>query len=213
MHQICSVIALTLNSCSSTPSLQSSLFDGGGTCIALTKAVTVLLNDQHDFIPCIKKNSHTMKQYEKLLFWFHKTYVGVDKRYCFFNILSYYDNLISCWAWIILLWNNFSPVLLHLLAGLSNQLVALLKSRRFSSSLMNWSNLINIVLFFKENSVSYLKKQNSSQSKRGEYWLQVWLGKLGKFLCQLTPCNQVANDHKMDIIFVALKNKNTHARI
>jgi len=47
----------TEGTCSSTPSLQSSLFDGGGTCIALTKAVTVLLNDQHDFIPCIKKNS------------------------------------------------------------------------------------------------------------------------------------------------------------
>lgn len=63
--------------------------------------------------------------------WFHTTYVGVDKRYCFFNTLSYYDNLISYWVWIISLWNNLSPILIQMLDDLSNQLAIVLKSQRF----------------------------------------------------------------------------------
>lgn len=40
--------------------------------------------------------------------WFHTTYEGVAKRYV--SLMLYYDNLISYWVWIVLLWNNLSLI-------------------------------------------------------------------------------------------------------
>lgn len=40
--------------------------------------------------------------------WFHTTYEGVAKRDD--SLMLYYDNLISYWAWIVLLWNNLSLI-------------------------------------------------------------------------------------------------------